>query len=244
VDGPRELAGARPPAWEVVLAPLAVGEQVVPEMSTTVRIGGEEPVTVPLSDRPQVEIASVLPPDGEADPAPLDDPVGARGFPWEWIAPALMLALPLAAGAWWLGRRTRAGDEDVEERRSPREQLGDALAAVRDALGHEPSEITCDRLAEAVRTYLERRGGAPAREMTSFELRLLARGRGWPDSLQRDLASVLATVDGVRFGRRPVERSALVAAVDAAGSVADVLEEWIRQQEEASEGSDLREAAS
>jgi len=32
VDGPREMAGARPPVWELVLAPMAVGELSLPDL--------------------------------------------------------------------------------------------------------------------------------------------------------------------------------------------------------------------
>ena len=245
LDGPTEVVGARPPAWQLVLAPLALGEQALPTMSTTVREAGGEPRTVEVVDPPQITVASVLPPDGEAEPAPLRDPVGARRPVWESVFLGLVVLMAAAVVRRWI-RRPRGGDgAATASGLPPRDELAAALRELREAIGTDPHEVTCDRLARALRTYLERRSGAPAREMTSFELRVLARSRTWPDGLQRDLGASLSLVDMVRFSRRAVDPAALVSAVDATESVADTLEEWISRQEAADGSADVaREVAS
>ena len=80
----------------------------------------------------------------------------------------------------------------------------EALASeLEERVGREPADGVCDRLAAGLRHYLERRTGEPAEEMTSFELRLLARDRGWPETTQRLVQRVMGVADGIRFGRRP-----------------------------------------
>ncbi len=245
VEGPREVAGARPPAWEVVMAPLLVGDQPLPPMSTTVREDGGEPLPVALADPPSVTVASVLPPEGEAEPAPLRDPVGARRPLVEWVVLGLVAMAAMAAAVRWWRRRGSEAPDDAAPELPPRDELDAALRALRAALDNDPPEASCDRLAHALRTYLERRDGAPAREMTSFELRVLARTRAWPDAVQRDLGAALSLADAVRFGRRSVGRASLESAVDAAESVADGLERWTAAREAAADATDeIREAAS
>jgi hypothetical protein len=100
----------------------------------------------------------------------------------------------------------------------------EALAAdLEERVGREPGDGVCDRLAGGLRRYLERRTGDPAGEMTSFELRLLARRRGWPETTQRLLQRVMAVADGVRFGRRSTGDEelarAIAMALDSARSV-------------------------
>ncbi len=151
----------------------------------------------------------------------------------------------MAAAGRWLRRRRSAAPDVASPELPPRDELDAELRAVRAALDRDPPEVTCDRLAHALRTYLERRDGAPAREMTSFELRVLARARAWPEAVQRDLGSALSLADAVRFGRRPVGRASLEAAVDAAESVADGLERWTAARQAAADAADEpREAAS
>ncbi len=224
VDGPREVGGARPPAWEVTLAPLAVGRLELPPLRAVVRHGADgEPVDVAAEPVPTVEVVSVLPPAAaEAEPAPMAEPVGVRGFPWEWLAPAAVVLVPLAIGLWWLVRRSRpaAAGDDVRTALPPLPELERLVAELDGRIGRDPAAAVCDRLARGLRRYLERRTGEPAAEMTSFELRLLGRRLGWPDPVRRAVQRVTALADGVRFGRLPAPddelRSGLAAAVEAA----------------------------
>jgi hypothetical protein len=237
--GPTAVAGARPPAWELQLVPLAVGEQELPEITTTARPEDGEAVEVAAGSRPVVVVSSVLP-AGEEPPAaaPLRDPVGVRGFPWEWVLPITGALLPLLAGlAWWWRGRGRAGAADPRSLLPPFAEIEALVRELGDRVGREPADGICDRLAAGLRRYFERRTGEPAAEMTSFELRLMARRLGWPESTQRLVQRVMGVADGVRFGRRPSSdlelRSAVDQALDAARSLESHLAPAAEQRETA-----------
>jgi hypothetical protein len=224
VDGPTAIPGTRPPAWRLILAPMALGDQTLPTFTVSARSSDGETVEVKNDEPVSVSVVSILGGDEEnADPAPLRDPVGVRGFPWEWVVPITGVLLPLLAGVVWFWRgRGRAG----EEKRNIMPPLAEleALAAALDGrVGREPADGVCDRLAAGLRRFLERRTGEPAEEMTSFELRLLARRRGWPETAQRLVRGVMELADGIRFGRRPATdeelRRAITQTLDAARSI-------------------------
>jgi len=217
VDGPTEVVGARPPAWQLTLAPMATGSLALPEMATTARLPDGEPQVVTATASAPVEVASVLPPDGEVEPAPLRAPVGVHGLPWEWVVPILIVLIPaLAIQHWWLRRRRRAAVTGEEAALPPLEQLEQLARDLGAILAVEPAEIVCDRLAGGLRRYLERRTGEPACEMTSFELRVAARRLGWPEDVQRGIHRVMQVVDGVRFGRRGAPEGELMQAISTA----------------------------
>ena len=225
VEGPRPVAGTRPPAWQVVLAPMQLGAVALPEFQVTVRPPDGEPVLVAPESVASLQVASVLPPDEQVEPAPLRDPVGVRGFPWEWLLPALIVILPPAAAlVWWLRRRRTGIGSEALLKLPPLEQLRALLEELDTRVGREPAEGLCDRLAGGFRRYLERRTGEPAQEMTSFELRALARRSGWPEAVQRSIHRVMLVTDGVRFGRKRASEAELKAAVLAAGEAASGLE--------------------
>jgi hypothetical protein len=232
VDGPRAVAGARPPVWELVLAPMAVGEQELPELAATVRPPDGEPrVVLPLK-KPPVTVASVLPPDQEVEPAPLRDPVGVHGFPWEWVVPVTIALLPLmAVAAWWFRRRRETAADDPSSRIPPIDQLQGLLDELASRVGREPAEGVCDQLAAGFRRYLERRSGEPAQEMTSFELRGLARHCRWPEPVQRSLHRVMGVVDEVRFAQQRVADTALRQVIDTALEAGHGLEGFLTEQE-------------
>jgi hypothetical protein len=235
VDGPRELAGARPPAWELMLAPMAIGNIPLPEITASVRSPGGEARQIEVTDRPAVQVASVLPSGEDVQPAPLHDPVGVSGFPWEWVLPAMAPALALAAAlTWWGRRRKRFGEGTSAPPPAPFDELESMLVKLEKWVGREPAEGVCDRLAVGLRHYLERRCGEPAEEMTSFELRLLTRRLGWPDSIQRGVQSVMGTADRVRFGRFPTGEQELRSAIAAAREMGVALEEHLRPDQEES----------
>jgi hypothetical protein len=229
VDGPNAVAGSRPPAWQLVLAPMALGELQLPAVTVVVRPPGAEPQTVRAETPVTVNVGSVVAgDDSDPVPAPMRDPIGVSGFPWEWILPIVGMALPLVAGvAWWFRGRTgtAAGGRVVL---APLAELETLAAELDGRIGREPADGICDRVAAGLRRYLERRTGDPAGEMTSFELRLLARRRGWPEPVQHLVQRVMGVADGVRFGRRPSSRdelrTALSGAVEAARGVEAFLE--------------------
>jgi hypothetical protein len=108
------------------------------------------------------------------------------------------------------------------------------LVKLEKRVGRDPAEGVCDRLAVGLRHYLERRCGEPAEEMTSFELRLLTRKLGWPDSIQRGVQSVMGTTDRVRFGRFPTDEQELRRAIATARDMGVAVEEHLRPDQEES----------
>ena len=235
VNGPHELAGARPPVWELELAPMEVGEIALPAFTAVVRNPGGEAREVSASDGPLVSVASVLPSGEDVQPAPLRDPLGVSGFPWEWVLPAAAPALVLAAAlTWWGRRRKRVLEGASAPPPAPFDELVSMLVKLEKRVGREPAEGVCDRLAVGLRHYLERRCGEPAEEMTSFELRLLTRKLGWPDSIQRGVQSVMGTTDRVRFGRFPTDEQELRRAIAAARDTGVAVEEHLRPDQKES----------
>ena len=230
IDGPSPVAGTRPPAWRLILAPLALGEQTLPSITVSVRSADGETLEVECGDPPVVSVVSVLADEEEEPaPAPLRNPIGVRGFPWEWVLPITGALLPLLAGAAWMSRRR--GRPAVAGRAvlPPLAELEALACELETRVGREPADGVCDRLAAGLRHYLERRTGEPAEEMTSFELRLLARDRGWPEISQRLVQTVMGVADAIRFGRRPSTdeelQGAITHALDAARSVEAYLDE-------------------
>lgn len=228
VDGPREAAGARPPVWELVLAPLEVGEISLPALGAGVRGPDGEVEEVGATELPTVNVVSVLPAEEEVQPAPLRDPLGVSGFPWEWVLP---LAIPVIGAAlaavWWGSLRRRRGGVAGIMVLAPFDELIALLDQLRGRIGREPGEGICDRLAAGLRHYLERASSQPAEEMTSFELRLLARKQGWPEDVQRGIQGVMGTVDRVRFGRVAADENELRRAIETSREVARCLEDHL-----------------
>jgi len=228
VDGPREVAGARPPVWELVLAPMAVGEIEVPELSAGVRDADGEASEVGASELPTVNVVSVLPAEEEAQPAPLRGPLGVSGFPWEWVLPLALPVLCAAAALAWWGRRRRGRVGEVGAVfLAPFDELVALLDRLEGRVGREPAESICDRLAGGLRHYLERATSEPAEEMTSFELRLLGRKQDWPDPVQRGIRAVMSIADSVRFGRVPAAEGELRQAIETGRDAARRLEEHL-----------------
>ena len=241
VNGPSELAGARPPVWELELAPMEVGEIALPAFTAVVRNPIGEAREVSASDGPLVSVASVLPSGEDVQPAPLRDPLGVSGFPWEWVLPAAAPALVLAAAlTWWGRRRKRVLEGASAPPPAPFDELESMLVKLEKRVGREPAEGVCDGLAVGLRHYLERRCGEPAEEMTSFELRLMTRKLGWPDSIQRGVQSVMGTTDRVRFGRFPTDEQELRRAIATARDTGVAVEEHLRPDQEESA---IKEAA-
>jgi hypothetical protein len=227
LDGPHAVQGAEPPVWELTLVPMKVGEQAVPPIQATVRSTDGSVSAAKVEEPPVVTIASVLASDDGLEPAPLRGPIGVHGFPWEWVLPVFVGTLPLMLVVGALGWRRRGAVEASAPLLPPLAELEAAMRSLAGSIGREPAEQVCDRLASALRRYLERTSGEPAQEMTSFELRLLARRLGWPDSVQSGLQQAMKVADGVRFGRQAASEGALHEAVTQVGVIARQLEEHL-----------------
>jgi hypothetical protein len=147
-----------------------------------------------------------------------------------------MVLIPaLALQYWWLNRRRRRHDGELEAQLPPIEQFEKLAAELASNVGVVPAEELCDRLAGGYRRYLERRTGDPTAEMTSFEMRVLARARQWPETTQRSIHRVMQVVDGVRFGRRVVPEGELSQAVSSAVEGAHGLERHLTPADEGDE---------
>ena len=233
VSGPREVEGARPPVWQMVMAPMKVGDLELPKMQAIVRLPGGEAQTVVASELPEVSVASVLPPEENVEPEPLRAPLGVHGFPWEWALPiGLPLVLIGAVLVLWVTRRRAGAATAPAVELAPFEEFDQLLRQLKERVGHEPAEGVCDRIAGGLRRFLERRSNEPAEEMTSFELRLLARRLRWPESVQRGVQDVMRVADGTRFGRLPSSDGELLRAMEEARSAARGLEEHLAAAEE------------
>ena len=214
VDGPREVEGARPPVWELVVAPLEVGELTLPSIAAGVRDSEGGAREVSAEDLPTVDVATVLPEGDDVKSVGLRDPEGVHGFPWEWVLPiGLPLLVVVGAVIWWGRRRRRAGPASIRPTIDPWPEFEDLLGRLEARVGREPAESICDRLAVGLRHYLGRQSGEPAADMTSFELRLLARRLQWPDGVQRGVQDVMRVVDRVRFGKIDQDENGLRRAL-------------------------------
>jgi hypothetical protein len=229
VEGPAEVAGARPPVWELVLAPMELGELQLPRVAASVRSADGEATEIGADELPSISVVSVLPAEEEAQPAPLRDPLGVGGFPWEWVLPLAMPILGLAVALAWWGHRRLTGEEiRVVPVLAPFDELAALLDRLEQRVGREPGEAICDRLAGGVRRYLERATGEPAEEMTSFELRLLARSQGWPEVVQRGIHAVMGVADRVRFGRVAADDSELRRTIETGRDIGRCLADHLR----------------
>jgi hypothetical protein len=83
-----------------------------------------------------------------------------------------------------------------------------------------------------LRHYLERASSQPAAEMTSFELRLLARQQEWPEDVQRGIQSLMGVADRVRFGRFTADDGELRRAIETGRDIARCLEDHLAVDEE------------
>ncbi len=223
---PAAVPGVDPPAWEMVLAPLETGRLPLPEVSVAVRDASGAARRVRSEDVGEVTVASVLPPgDTEVEPAPLADPVGVRGFPWEWVLPlGVPLVLAMLLGWWlWRRRRTRRGEGGASAK-APLEELQGVVEALLGSLERMDPESVCDRMAAAGRRFLDRGTGEPVLEMTTFEILRLGRRAGWPVEALRAFQRALELADRVRFARRPASAAELREALEGLRAGAAVLD--------------------
>jgi hypothetical protein len=177
-------------------------------------------------------VETVLPETEDPEPAPIRDPLGVSGFPWEWIVPAMVPALVVTAllAAW--GRRLRSTDGSARRQPlPPLDELESLLDRLATRVGREPAEGLCDQLAHGVRLFLQRQSERPAVDMTSFEVRQLIREMEWPEPAQRGVPLVMSTVDRVRFARQPADDSELRDILTVARGAARCIEDDRRRRE-------------
>jgi hypothetical protein len=193
-------------------------------------VRGNDTTTV-ASPNAWLGVRSLVPEDTEeVQPiAPLADFPRAWG---PWLLAALVVLALAAALWWWLRRRRRAAplaalppDEEVAVRL---DALGRSLPAIPEDV--KPFYI---ELSDALRTYLARTLGVPAREQTTHELLYtLARREDVSEAALERLSSVLRLADLAKFaGARPTPEEHETALANAREAVAVV--ESARAPEEA-----------
>lgn len=234
IEGPKAIPDATSPAWDVTLAPLKLGELPLPTFSLRWRDQDSKARSITPEEVPKITVASVISPDDKGKAAALKDPLGVKGFPWEWILPISVVLLLLVALIFLsLRLRRRKAKDDAEvPALPPFEEIRRALTELEGGIGRETADGICDRLAFILRRYLERRSGEPAAEMTSSELRILARELHWPSDSLTDLQKTMLLLDAVRFARRPVTESELREAVSRTRTMARSLEKHYLPLEE------------
>ncbi len=242
---PKTVPDATVPTWVVELVPLRVGKLPLPRLHAALRSADGSRRDVSAAAEPTVTVASVLPPGKKIKPAPLTAPIGARGFPWEWVVPGVLLLLPVILLLLWFlrRRRRRRSDSAGAPVLLPLDELMALVGELRGRIGHVPAELICDRLAAAVRRFLARRSGEPVQEMTSFEVRRLARRSAWPSGVQAALGEAMTLADGVRFARRPAGDDELGRGLDRTVEAARELDAHLSACELADAEQVAREAS-
>lgn len=188
-------------------------------------VSGGDTTTVSSPAAPLLVASGLIADVGEMAPY---EPI--RPFPQPlWpilLAVALGLALALLAAWWWRRRRRAPGAArpDLPPAAEARRRLAELETATPSA--PEAVHPYYVLLADVLRTYLARRLGVPAREMTSRELLGALRGHdpALPPDAQAALERALGQADRVKFARALPDRTAHAAAVADARAVVEALE--------------------
>jgi hypothetical protein len=151
--------------------------------------GGE-----PRSITRQIEIASVLHPDDDLEPAPLSPPLPLRGNRGAWIAIAAAAVAAAAAWAWLMSTPSRGS---VAERWSisPSAELIQTIEKIRRL---PPSDVRIARVSDAVRQFLSRVDPSLRRSLTSAELLGRIRRRA-PEPIVEEVRDILHEGDYAKF---------------------------------------------
>ncbi len=244
--GEAELLGVRrlPPAERgAVRVDSAVFEATVFALDSAavgpvfVRLVRGGDTTVVASPSGFVGVRSLVPP-AAAEPkglAPLAEFPRASGW---WLAALGVLAA--LAGLWWWLRRRRHRPEPVSVL-PPRDEVAARLDALDAALPQTEEAVKpfYVELSDALRTYLARTLGLPAREQTTAELTTALAARDEvPDAACTRLASVLRLADLAKFAEvvpdAGTHETALARAREAVAAIEDalapVLEEGVGEE--------------
>ncbi|MDX1393042.1 MAG: hypothetical protein R3195_01580 [Gemmatimonadota bacterium] len=211
-DGDRAVSTAT-----LTVTAFELGELDLPPIELTLRDTGGEETTV-STDPFAVGVVSV----GLDEGADIRDVKGPRGIARDWLAlwPWALLAAILGALAWRALSRRGRGGRQVEVRevqvRAPGEIALEELDRLEAGPLLERGEVKefHIEISAIVRTYIERRFGVEALEMTTGELldaleRPVDRDRGVgrppdavPDALRDELRVFLVRCDLVKFAKR------------------------------------------
>jgi hypothetical protein len=173
-----------------------------------------------LTERLEVDIASVLPADAPLELRPLRGelpplvPPGAPAWPFLLAALAVLAAVSPFLLRAWLAHRARARRRSAFE--IARAELDALLAAPRPR--GDQIDAFYVKLSGIVRRYLESRFGIRSPELTTEEfLEVMSTAADLSGEHRRLLRSFLARADLVKFAHHVPEPSAVQESIDAAG---------------------------
>lgn len=194
-----------PPDRHVYEATLfALDEGTVPEIPVRYRL--RNGVEGEVATRPvTVKMASLLPKEPkEHKLADIRGPVAVDVGLAFWIALGALAVLLLGIAFWlWKRRRPRAAAAPARAAAAPDQE---ALTAL-DALSRSPHLARGDfrafyiELAVIVKTYLERRLGAPVLEMTTTETVAFLRSHMFAQELAPRVRDLVSAADAVKFAK-------------------------------------------
>ena len=91
VEAPKRVSGSGS-RWQLTLAPLAVGELLLPVLELVQPTPSGPDRVMATGPETSLTVASILTANDSLEAAPLYEPVGVRGLPWEWTPPVLLAA--------------------------------------------------------------------------------------------------------------------------------------------------------
>ena len=172
-------------------------------------------------------------PEPPADPFPFPSPVPV------WIAFGVTALLLVGLGIWaarrFLGRTARGPARRLTPPYPEATARLDALAD--DLPTPETAQPWLFSLADALRTYVERRLGVPARERTTRELDVALASR-LPDEPRLTLRNVLRVCDRGKFADLRPGSEAAREVLGHAREAVDAIEAMVTEREEAARGAE------
>lgn len=208
----------------VVVAAFRTGPIRLPPLEVSLGGAGETPLQLASAGPVELEIRSVLPPEGEVEPMGAEPPRALPVSPaFAWTAGVLALAAVAAIVA---ARRKRTVLAATTPVRAPWPELAAALddiSAAEPAAGHAA-------LSVALRRYLGRRLDLRALEATTTELAQRLLDKAVDSDLVRASRRLLRELDQVKFARRPTSSEELTRRVSEARELAGTLERTLQPQ--------------
>ena len=207
-----------------------------------IRLAAGADTTVLASPSVLVPVWSVLGGEAEPQPAPLGPSV-AFPSPTPILVALGLFALGLAAAFVWLLVRLLRKPTPAARRALPYPEALARLDELATAPPSSPADVEAhfDAVRDVLRTYVARRLGLPARELTTRELAdLLDADARVPDAGRRAVRGVLRVSDLVAFAAlRPAAEVAADARAKAREAI-DTIETSLRQLDAAAESEPTR----
>lgn len=209
------------------------------------RVGPVEVAFVSGGDTTRVASPSALVrvrqlvPGPEAEPEPPAPPFPFPSTLPVWIALGVVGAAVAALAFWGIRRLLRRPSREASRPRpAPYPEATSRLDALAtDLPAPEAAQPWLFTLADALRTYVERRLGVPAKEMTTRELDAALASR-LPDETRRTLRNVLRVCDRGKFADLRPGAEAAQEVLASARAAVESAEATVREREAAADPED------